>query len=173
MCKDVVSRAECSAPRTFYPDQSCDEVACGDITGGACCLERWGTCIERTFQGACDAAKGTWYSGKLCSEIRRQGLCKTPTGACCNVKDGSCSEHLEITKCDLKWSTWWMDGSCTSDGYCSGSCCDTASGNCYQSKKQDCTAPTQLWSLYGQCDPLKCPQVGMIMLACLYWGGEV
>jgi hypothetical protein len=118
-----------------------------------------GQCIERTYEAACSQAGGTWYKGKLCDELRRNGVCKQPRGACCNVRSGECAEDRGLTQCDLKWSTWWKDGTCSSDGYCSGSCCDTASGNCYQSKKADCAAPTQSWTIYGQCDPVKCPSV--------------
>jgi hypothetical protein len=161
----VPSKASCPDPNTFYKDKNCNEVPCGPIPGGACCLELLGQCIERTYESACNAAGGAWYKGKLCDQLRQQGICKQPHGACCNVRSGECSEQQLITQCDLKWSTWWKDGSCSSDGYCSGSCCDTANGNCYQSKKADCSKPTQLWTIYGQCDPLKCPSVSYLWQA--------
>ncbi|WIA34917.1 hypothetical protein OEZ86_013203 [Tetradesmus obliquus] len=156
-CSEVPSKASCPDPNTFYNSKNCNEVPCGPIPGGACCLELLGQCIERTYETACSAAGGTWYQGKLCDELRKQGTCRQPSGACCNVRSGECFEDKSITQCDLKWSTWWKNGSCSSDGYCSGACCDTANGNCYQSKKADCASPTQLWTIYGQCDPLKCP----------------
>jgi hypothetical protein len=155
----VPSKAACPDPNTFYNTKNCNEVPCGPIPGGACCLELMGQCIERTYEAACSQAGGAWHRGKLCDDLHRQGLCRQPRGACCNVRSGECAEGASITQCDLQWSTWWKDGTCSSDGYCSGSCCDTASGNCYQSKKADCGAPSQLWTIYGQCDPLKCPNV--------------
>ncbi|WIA34918.1 hypothetical protein OEZ86_013204 [Tetradesmus obliquus] len=156
-CSEVPSKASCPDPNTFYNSKNCNEVPCGPIPGGACCLELLGQCIERTYEAACSAAGGAWHQGKLCDELRKQGTCRQPSGACCNVRSGECFEDKAITQCDLKWSTWWKNGSCSSDGYCSGACCDTANGNCYQSKKADCALPSQLWTIYGQCDPLKCP----------------
>lgn len=148
---------DCKAPKIFTKDKPCSAVDCVPIPEdeGSCCLPTFGQCVDRTKQSACEDAGGRWTRGKLCSNTPN---CKPPRGACCNVKSGACYENRTLTECELEISTWKKDGSCTSDGYCSGSCCDTTSGSCIQSMKKDCMKPGSVWSIYQQCNILTCPK---------------